>query len=102
MSDAGQLRVRCPDCESELVVDAATGEVLSHRKAKAPVAGGRSFDDLFSEMKESKDRAEEIFEREKAAYKDRDRLMEEKFKEAWKRAEEDPETGPPKRPFDLD
>ena len=102
MSDSGQLRVRCPDCESELVVDAATGEVLSHRKPKAPVAGGRSFDDLFSEMKESKDRAEEIFEREKAAYKDRDRLMEEKFKEAWKRAEEDPETGPPNRPFDLD
>jgi hypothetical protein len=102
MTDSGQLRVRCPDCDSELVVDAATGEVLSHRKPKAPVAGGRTFDDLFSEMNASKSRADEIFEREKAAYKDRDRLMEEKFKEALKRAEEDPEAGRPKRPFDLD
>jgi hypothetical protein len=28
--------------------------------------------------------------------------MEEKFREALKRAEEDPDKGPPKRPFDLD
>ena len=46
--------------------------------------------------------ADEIFEREKAALKDRDRLMDEKFKEAVKRAEEEPDTGRPVRPFDLD
>lgn len=102
MASPDQLRVRCPDCDSELVVDAATGEVLSHRKPKAPVAGGRTFDDLFSEMNASKSRADEIFEREKAAFADRERLMEEKFREALKRAEEEPGEGPPKRPFDLD
>jgi hypothetical protein len=53
-------------------------------------------------MKDKKDRAEEVFEREQTAYKDRERLLEEKFKEALKRAEEDTEAGPPKRPFDLD
>jgi hypothetical protein len=102
MATPAQLRIRCPDCDTELVVDAATGQVLSHKKAKAPVAGGRTFEDLFSEMKESKTRAEEIFEREKAAFEDRERLFEEKFKEAVKRAEEDPSDARPKRAFDLD
>ena len=37
MSDAGKLTLRCPDCDSHLVVDAATGEVLFHRKAKEPI-----------------------------------------------------------------
>ena len=53
-------------------------------------------------MKDPKSRADEIFEREKAAFADRERLMEEKFREALKRAEEDPSEGRPKRPFDRD
>ena len=45
--------------------------------------------------------AADVFEREKAALEDKDRLMEEKFKEALKRAEETPDEEI-KRPFDLD
>ena len=48
MAPADSIRVRCPDCASELVVDAATGEVLSHRRPKAPVAGGGTFADLLA------------------------------------------------------
>lgn len=99
---ADKLRVHCPCCQAELVVDAATGAVLSHRAAKAPLAGGKDFDSLLQSLDSERSRAEEIFEREKAAMKDRDRLLEEKFREAMKRAEEDPESGPPRRPFDLD
>ncbi len=36
------------------------------------------------------------------ALEDRDRLLEEKFREAVKNAEDDPDEGPPVRPFDLD
>ena len=46
--------------------------------------------------------AEDVFQREVAALKDRDRILEEKFREALKRAEEDPDQGRPARPFDLD
>ncbi len=102
MAETRKLTVRCPDCNSDLVIDAATGEVLSHRKPKAPLGGGRDFASLFREMDESKAKAESLFDREKAAFEDRDRLLEEKFREAMKRAEEDPDQGPPKRPFDLD
>ena len=102
MSETRKLTVRCPDCNSDLVIDATTGEVLSHRKAKQPPAGGKDFDALLKGLDEGKERAEDIFQREVAAMKDRDRLLEEKFREAMRRAEEEPDEGPPRRPFDLD
>lgn len=101
MADSPKLTVTCPDCGSELTVDAATGAVLAHRVPKAPPAGGKSFDALFADLDAQKARAEDLFEREKAAFADRDRLLEEKFREAMKRADEEPDL-PPKRPFDLD
>jgi hypothetical protein len=97
-----KLTVRCPDCGSDLVIDASTGEVLSHRRPKQPPAGGKDFDALLKGLDEDKSRAEDVFQREVAALKDRDRLLEEKFKEALRRAEEEPDEGPPLRPFDLD
>src|SRR5690349_6259292 len=100
--DGKRLHVRCPGCETELVVDAATGEVLSHREPKRPLAGGKDFDSLLRGLDESKARAEAVFEQEKAAMKDRQRLLDEKFEAALRRAEEEPSDVPPKRPFDLD
>ena len=91
--DTRKLTVRCPDCNSELVVDAATGEVLSHRKAKQPLAGGKDFDSLLKGLDDEKAQAEDVFQREVAALKDRDRLLEEKFREALRRAEEEPGRG---------
>lgn len=102
MSDETKLTLRCPDCNSHLVVDAATGEVLSHRRAKEPVGGGKDFDALLTDLDQQKEQAEDIFTREMAALKDRDRLLADKFEEAVKRASEDPDDRPPPRPFDLD
>jgi hypothetical protein len=102
MAETRKLTVRCPECSSDLVIDAATGEVLSHRPPKRPPAGGKDFDALMRGLDEDREKAEDVFAREVAAFKDRDRLLEEKFREAMKRAEEEPDTGPPVRPFDLD
>jgi hypothetical protein len=102
VSTTRKLTVRCPECGSDLVVDEATGEVLSHRTPKRPPAGGKNFESLLADLDVGKARADEVFERERAALKDRQRLLDEKFREAVKRAEEDPDEGPPKRPFDLD
>jgi len=101
VSDLDRLSIRCPDCDSELVVDRATGAILSHRKAKEPPGGGKSFESLFADLDAQKASAEDRFEREKAAFADRDRLLEEKFKEAMKRAEDEPDE-PLRRPFDYD
>jgi hypothetical protein len=97
-----KLTVHCPECDSDLTVDVATGEVLSHRAPKRPLGGGKDFDSLLAGLDSDKARAEETFERARAAERDRDRLLEEKFREALKRAEEEPDDGPPRRPFDLD
>ena len=102
MSESRKLTVRCPDCSSDLVIDVETGQVLSHRRPKQPIAGGKDFDALLKGLDEDKARAEDVFQKEVAAMKDRDRILEEKFREALKRAEEDPDKGPPPRPFDLD
>jgi len=102
VSDTGKLTLRCPDCNSHLVVDAATGEVLFHQSPEAPPAEGRDLASLLDDLDQQKEQAEEIFAREMDALKDRDRLLEDKFAEALKRAEDEPDDGPPVRPFDLD
>jgi len=102
VSDSGKLTLRCPDCNSHLVVDSATGEVLSHRAPESPPAGGKDLAALLDDLDQQKEQAEDIFSREMEALKDQDRLLEDKFAEALKRAEEEPDDGPPLRPFDLD
>jgi len=102
VSENRKLSARCPDCGSDLVIDAATGEVLSHRRPKQPPAGGKDLEALLQGLDQDKARAEDVFQREVAAVKDRDRLLDEKFKEAVRRAEENPDEGRPPRPFDLD
>lgn len=102
MSEKGKLNLTCPECQCELVVDVATGQVLFHRAAKQPPAGGKDFDALLAGIDESKARADEVFQREVSALKDRDRILEEKFREALERAEKEPDDKPPIRPWDLD
>jgi hypothetical protein len=101
VTDRPRFRLRCPDCDSELVVDATTGEILSHRAQKTAPGGGKSFDSLFADLDAQKASAEDRFEQEKTAYADRERLLDEKFKEAMKRAEEEPDE-PVRRPFEFD
>lgn len=101
MAGSDRLTLRCPECNAHLVIDAATGEVLFHKTLEKPPAGGKDFDALLKGLSEEKAQAEQVFEREVAALKDRDRLLEEKFAEALRRAEENPDERPP-RPFDFD
>lgn len=102
MSDQQRLTLNCPDCDSRLVVDRETGEVLFHKPKKAAPAGGKDFDQLFEKLEQDKALAEDVFEREVTALKHRDRLLEDKFEEALREARESPEDEPPPRPFDHD
>ena len=95
-------RISCPECSADLVIDAETGEVIHHKPIKQAIAEGKSFEALLEGLDAEKSRAEEIFEREKAAMKDRDRLLEEKFRAAMDEAEKLDDDAPPLRPFDLD
>jgi len=102
VSKSRKLTLRCPDCASHLVIDAATGEVISHRPDESPAGGGKSFESLLGDLDAQKEQAEDIFAREMDAIRDSDRLLEDKFAEALRRAEEDPDDGPILRPIDLE
>ena len=103
MSGDKKLRLSCPECHADLVVDADTGQVLFHEKAVEPIAGGATLESLMDDMKAQKTRVEGLFEKEKLALQDRDRLLEERFREAMDRASErEDDEPPPLRPFDLD
>lgn len=102
MSPKERFQITCPECGGSITVDAATGEILAHRPAGKKASPGKDFDSLFAGLGESKSRAEEVFEQQVAAVKNHDRLMDEKFREAMKRAEEDPQEGPPARPWDFE
>lgn len=97
-----RFQITCPECGGSITVDAATGEVLAHRAASKKATPGKDFDSLFAGLGEAKSRAEEVFEQQVNAVRQHDRLMEEKFREALKRAEEDPDQGPPVRTWDLE
>jgi hypothetical protein len=103
MSGDKKLRLSCPECQADLVVDVETGQVLFHEKAAEPLAGGATLESLMDDMKAQKTRVEGLFEKEKLALQDRDRLLEEKFREAMDRASEsDDNEAPPLRHFDLE
>jgi hypothetical protein len=90
--------ITCPCCASTISVDAATGAILSHEEKKKVLG---SFEDLQGELAKQKEMREQIFSQEMSSMKDRERLLEEKFREAMKRADTDEGT-PYKNPLDLD
>jgi len=90
--------ITCPCCEATLTVDANTGALLGHQEKKK-VHG--SFEDLQGELSKQKEHREQIFAQEMSSMKDRERLLEEKFREALKRADTDSDT-PYRNPLDLD
>lgn len=102
VNDNTKWIVRCPDCQGEIAIDRATGAILHHTSAPEKSGADRDFDALLADIDASKHRANDIFQQEVSALKDKDRILEEKFREALKRAEEEPDDQPPVRPWDLD
>ncbi len=95
-----KFNVICPCCEATLTIDAQTGAMLAHQEKKK-VHG--SFEDLAGELSKQKELREQLFAQEMSSVKDRERLLEEKFQEALKRADADGDKGKPFRnPLDLD
>jgi predicted amidophosphoribosyltransferase len=98
MADTTRFTLICPCCEATLTIDAQTGAILSHQEKAKPVA---SFDEMLKGLDKQKQMREQIFQQELGSQKDRERLLEEKFQEAMKRAEKDKDK-PFINPMDVD
>jgi hypothetical protein len=98
MADTTRFTLICPCCEATLKIDAQTGAILSHEEKAKPMA---SFDEMLKGLDKQKQMREQIFQQELGSQKDRERLLEEKFQEAMKRAEKDKDK-PFINPMDVD
>ena len=92
------FEITCPCCESTIVVDRITGDVLLHKQKQSKVTG--TLDSMVSNLEVQKSEAAKRFERQLEAQKDRGRILEERFKEALERA--DKSDTPYKNPMDMD
>lgn len=93
-----KFSIICPCCESNLTIDALTGAILAHDEKKKIIG---SFAELQGELGKQKELREQIFAQEMSSVKDRGRLLEEKFNEALKRADKNPDVQF-KNPLDMD
>ena len=93
-----KINIICPCCEATLTIDGQTGALIAHEEKKKVLG---SFDELKGELSKQKELRDQLFAQEMSSMKDRERLLEEKFQEALKRADSD--SGKPfKNPLDLD
>ena len=98
MADKSRFTVICPCCEATRIIDSHTGTLISHEEKAKPLA---SFDEMVKGLDKQKQVREQIFAQELSSMKDRDRILEEKFQEAMKRAEKEKDK-PYLNPMDID
>jgi len=98
MADTSKFTIICPCCEATLMIDVQTGALLSHEEKTKPIA---SFDEMVKGLDKQKQMREQIFAQELSSMKDLDRILEEKFQEAMKRADKDKDK-PYRNPLDID
>jgi len=92
------LELDCPCCGATLVVDRATGVLLSHvAPAKTPPL---SFEAAASQVDASRHRAATKFEKAMEERAHQSEILEKKFRKALEKAADD--DSPPEKPFDLD
>ena len=95
---AKNFEITCPCCEATVVIDRISGEVLLHKAKEHKVTG--SLESMVSGLERQRTEAEKKFDKQIEAQKDRARILEEKFKEAMKRAGDNDEKYV--NPLDMD
>ena len=98
MNETTRWTILCPCCEATINVDAQTGAIISHQEKAKPLA---SFEEMAKDLQRQKQVREQVFSQELGSLKDRERILEEKFREAMKRAEQDKDK-PYRNPLDID
>jgi len=96
---ADRVELTCPCCSTKLVVDSDSGEILSEERPKLDAE--KTFDSAMSQVRSAAGRREEAFSKAFDRTRKLDDLLEKKFEEARKKAEDD-DSGKPVNPMDLD
>ena len=92
-----KLEIICPCCETKLQVDNKTGDVIWEERKVKPVA---SRTDMVKGLEHQKKEQQSLFKKHSENLKERDRVLDEIFKESQKHVDKSGEK--PLRDFDLD
>ena len=94
------ITVTCPHCDSSLVIDTAAGVVVGHSPPAKPQAK-IDFEARLKQMQAEKARSADRMAEAMRQEKDKDRLMEDKFRSLMEKAKDD-DGSRPVRDIDLD
>ena len=94
---SGRIEVTCHCCETKLQVDKKTGEIIWEEKKEKAMP---SLADMVKDHNAHKKEQASLFNKRSEVQKDRNRLLEEKFKEAQKNVDKSKDI--PLRDIDLD
>ncbi len=97
---ADRVDIVCPCCETRLVADVETGEILSEERPKKDL--GKSFSEAMNKVRSGESRREEAFSKAYERTQKLDTLLEKKFEEARKKAKNDDSGDKPHNPMDWD
>ncbi len=87
----------CPCCETKLKIDLKTGEVIWQEEKPKPAV---SLSDMVKGIDTRQKEQEQLFNKRSESHKDRNRLLDEKFKEAQKHVDKSGDR--PLRDIDFD
>ena len=96
-----ELRITCPGCETILIVDRITGEIIETRKPILEKSTGDRFKDAFLKADEDKKKLVSKFDDMKAQLDKKKKFAEDLFNESLKQAKEDKDMKP-RNIFDND
>ena len=97
MMGSKKLEVLCPCCETKLQVDQKTGEVIWEERKPKPEF---SLTDMVKGLEGQKKEQQNMFKKHSENLKERDRVLDEIFKESQKHVDKSDEK--PLRDFDFD
>ena len=97
---ADRVQIVCPCCDTQLVADTETGEVLSETRPKKDV--DKTFSAAMKKVESGESRREEAFSKAFDKTKKLDSLLEKKFEEARKKAKDAPDDEKSLNPMDWD
>jgi len=94
------FEISCPCCHALLVIDGELGAVISHEAHKQQQI--TDLGEAARELRERESRRDEQFQRSVQTERDRAKLLERKFEEAFRKVKDEPAGPPPLRDIDLD
>jgi non-homologous end joining protein Ku len=96
------IEIKCPCCQTILVIDRIDGKVIEERKPVLQQSTGDRFKDALIKSKNQKIETEKKFKEAAEANKTRSKSLEDMFKKSLKEVSKSDDKSKPISPFDFD